>query len=192
MAPKKSKIIEEEQFRDEGIKTIHEMISEALLGTTSISTGSPTHFNTSGLTDQEIQLLYTLNGNEGESQLTLGELYSKYQNLDFRLSRVERVIAQRDDVDTKRVAQMPRSDYTCSNDFFFNSSNITSPSHNMATIDPILTSTTDILKNNFQGDSSASAYSPSPSVSNRHNMFQKKDEIKVLKIDPDQTILLLL
>ena len=190
MTPKSVKKIEGNQLGDEGIKTIHEMISEALMGTgtTSIDSGyTNANFNSNSLTGDETQLIYSSNDNGEESQLTLGKLYLQFQNLDFRLSRVEKVIAKRDDFGgntvKKRVTTMPRSRYPGSNDPCFGvSSNpdVGSPSTGLTTINPILTSSTDMLNmDSFQGSSSAYSLS-SISTTTHHNKIQRKDEIKVL------------
>lgn len=190
MAPKKLKTNEvgSDHLDDEGIKTIHEMISEALMGTTSNGTDSRSldaHFNTNILTDHETQLLYSsLSGNGEETHLTLGGLFLKFQNLDFRLSRVEGVISKRDDFGgnpvRKRVTTLPRSLYPGSTDICFSSTsshNTDNSSPGLATIDPILTSGTEMLNmDSFQGGNSSYSLS---SMATRHGKIQRKDEIKV-------------
>ena len=183
MASKNEKQNDENQSGDDQIRTIHEMITEALMGTIPSNIDSEyTNFN---VTDHETQLLYNSNANEENSHLNLGKLYLQIQNLDFRLSRVEKMIAKRDNFGgntvKKRVLTLSRSEYSGSNDPCFgvsSNSEVENPSSTgLTTINPILTSSNDILNlDNFQD--SSSSYSL-PSISSlRPNKIQRKDEIK--------------
>ena len=129
MTPKIEKKSGEDQSTDEGIKAIHEMITEVLMGTvqSSIDSGyTNANFNSSNLNDHTHQIMYGSYDNVEESNLTLGKLYLQFQNLDFRLSRVEKVIGKRDDFDgnavKKRVTTLSRSGYPGSTDPCFGSS----------------------------------------------------------------------
>lgn len=181
------------QSSDEDVKTIHEMISEALMGTSPPSNIDSQYqgvnFGPNDLTDNEAQLLYNaITNNENESGLTLGKLYLQFQNLDSRLTRVEEVIAKQGVVGCntgrKRVPTMSRSgEYPGSNDFCFgighNSDVINTSGSGLTTINPILTSSNDIMNmDTFQDSSSAYSLHSVRSASNNPRI-QRKDEIKV-------------
>lgn len=147
------------------IQTIHEMINEALIGTNSNNLGSagdsiypPRNNGSNGFrTDPETgNLIYT--NSEDHVPVTLDRLFSQFQDLDSRLSRVEDIVLKREilfmntDAGEKRATTLTGSEYPCyGNDLF------TSPSRlsDLSTINPILTSSADILSgySSFPGSS---------------------------------------
>lgn len=132
-----------------------------------------------------------MSGEDVDSQLTLGKLYLKFKNLDFRLNRVEEVILKREESGSnkpvkKRVTTFSRSGYHSIDPGIFEQSNDLNhhPSSSLldvTSINPILTSGTDILslvsyKNN-------SAYSlPLSGQSSVSIRALRKDDIKVIYI----------
>lgn len=187
MGPKIEKKNEKSQSGDEEgeVQSLHEMITEALMGNISIDSSSYTNanFNTNNLPEHEAQLLYTANETHEEAQFTLGTLYQKLQDLDSRLTRVEMVIKREDFggyAVKKRAPTLSRSTYPGSTDPCFggsSNSGLGSPSSTgLTTINPILTSSNEILSmNSYQGSSS----SFSLSTISHPKKIQSKNEIKV-------------
>jgi len=180
MNPKDEKKTESERIKVNGdIQSIHEMISEALLGTSSSTKPLDYVYTGANLplkTDQ--RSVYNLNNDSGP--LTLGKLYSQFKDLDLRLTRVEEVIYKQDDsVGKKRATSMTRSDYS-SDPCFVSDHQGTSPSRfsDFTTINPILTSSADILSISSFGNSDSFAYSLASQTPQPSNT-QKKDDIKV-------------
>lgn len=187
MSPKNEKKEREGVKINGDIQSIHEMISEALMGTSSgtrpldyVYNGANFKTDNISQTADQRSLIYNLN-NSDPGLLTLGKLYSQFRDLDLRLTRVEEVIYKQDDmVGKKRTTTMTRSDYS-SDPCFIADHQGTSPSRlsDFTTINPILTSSADILSISSFGNSDSFAYSlasPTPQSSNT----QKKDDIKVI------------
>ena len=180
MNPKDEKKTESEGIKVNGdIQSIHEMISEALMGS---SNTRPLDYVYTGanlpLTTDQRSLIYNLNNDSGP--LTLGKLYSQFKDLDLRLTRVEEVIYKQDDlIGKKRATTMTRSDYS-SEPCFVADHQGTSPSRfsDFTTINPILTSSADILSISSFGNSDSFAYSLASQTPQPSNT-QKKDDIKV-------------
>lgn len=183
MSPKDEKKTENESFKEGAeIQSIHEMISAALLGTSSITRPSDfvytdTNFKTDHLSDQSGTIT---NMNNDSGVLTLGKLYYQFKDLDSRLTRVEEVIYKQDDfVGKKRTITLSRSDYSA--DPCFVADQGTSPSRlsEFSSINPILTSSNDILSISSFGNSDSFTYSLA-AQSQQLNNVQKKDDIKVI------------
>ncbi len=182
MSSEDEKKIENQATRENGeIQVIHEMITEALMGTGSNtapldSVYTDANFRTDYFPADQRNSMYM---NSETGPLTLGKLYYQFKDLDSRLTRVEEVIYKRDDVvGKKRATTMARSEFP--NDPCFGLDQGTSPSRlsDLTTINPILTSSTDILSiSSFQN--SLSYPLPTQPSSNK---IQKKDDIKVTDI----------
>jgi hypothetical protein len=169
-------------YSEEDLQSIHDMITEALLcHTTSPSTTAqqtnidPQFLQDHGhqITDQD-NLIYVTDSGE---EITLRKLFLQFKNLDFRLSRVEEVIQTHDENAVKKRAHMARSNYT--NPCFETESSSSSPSRlngEISSINPILTSSNDMLLS-MEFNQNSSAFSL-PSISK--SKVKRKDEIKVL------------
>ena len=178
-----NKIVNINNIRSEEIRSLQEMIDEALMDTDISGTTSRLD---SGYTDADYvdqdqdqnqnhhHLMYLTETDDGN--LTLGKLFLKFKNLDFRLSRIEEVISkQNDDLKGKKRSTTM---HTRSNYPGFISDQETSPSRllGITTIDPILTNSNDMLSLGQFQSSSSSAYSL-PALSRAK--VKRKDEIKV-------------
>lgn len=179
MSPKDEKKIVSGEVKGTGtveIQTIHEMISEALMGTSS-----NTKPLDSGYTDANCKLdqedIYNDPGT-----LTLGKLYSQFKDLDSRLTRVEDIIYKQEDLVGKKrtTTTLARSDYSV--DPCFVNDQGTSPSRlsDFTTINPILTSSADILSISSFGNTESFSYSLASSQTPLLNAVQNKDDIKVI------------
>lgn len=177
MSPKDGKKIESEEVKGTGeIQTLHEMISEALMGTSSNTKPLDSVYTDANPED----LIYNMNNNNDSGTLTLGKLYYQFKDLDSRLTRVEDIIYKQDDlVGKKRTTTLARSDYSA--DPCFVKDQGTSPSRlsDFTTINPILTSSADILSISSFGNSESFSYSLG-SQTPQFNSVQKKDDIKVI------------
>lgn len=177
---------EESRESSEGsIHSLQDMINEALnekIDTSSSATVSISHID-SGILNQDYipdQESFIKNLEQNQTNFAIENLYSKFKNLDTRLTRVEEVILTREDLrsDTgnKRVTTLGY--HNICNPCFKNASVIldstassSDSSSHLASIDPISTRSTDILSiDQFHGKS----YYSLPS-----NKVCRKDDIKV-------------
>lgn len=177
MSPKDEKKIESGEVKGAGtgeIQTIHEMISEALMGTSKPLDSGYTDANCK--LNQEDGHIYNDSG-----ILTLGKLYSQFKDLDFRLTRVEDIIYKQEDLVGKKrtTRRLASSDYSV--DPCFVNDQGTSPSRlsDFTTINPILTSSADILSISSFGNTESFSYSLASSQTPLSNTVQNKDDIKV-------------
>lgn len=182
MSSEDEKKIENQGSRESGeIQTIHEMITEALMGTGTNTTPldsvyTDANFQTDHFPPDQRSNMYM---NNETGSLTLGKLYYQFKDLDSRLTRVEEVIYKREDaVGKKRATTMARSEFP--SDPCFGLDQGTSPSRlsDITTINPILTSSNDILSISSFQNSLSYTLPTQPSSSK----VQKKDDIKVAKM----------
>lgn len=172
---------------EKGIQTIHEMIAEALTGVNSSNSsnavnGSSDYFSKNGPNnfqlDPKTGLPIDVNSDDQEP-ITLEKIFCKFRNLDCRLSRIEDIILKREvlsmnaETVEKRVPTLLRSEYP----YFGNEPSSPTRLGEISSIDPILTSSTDILSaySNFP---SSSAYSLQ--LSELVSKMKRVDDIRVI------------
>lgn len=184
----------ESSSTEDNIQRLHAMINEALQGkigldthTTTTTEFSNANFNQDHLNDQSVNMYSAEGERDDDSNLSLGKLYLKFRNLDFRLTRVEEIIIKREEMGSrgtgkKRVTNRPG--YHSVDPGYGSQSEIvnSSPSsrlNDLISINPILTNSTEILTSldSYQG---SSVYSlPSINQASTSSTAQRKDEIKV-------------
>lgn len=167
------------------IQTIHEMITEALMGTGHSNTPldsvyTDTNIKSVQLSNEQGNLIHM---NDRSGPLTLGKLYSQFKDLDLRLAQVEEVIYKREDfVGKKRAPTLSRSQYSADPCFPVDQGGSPSRLSDFTTINPILTSSADILSITSFPDSDSFAYSLNTTQYNKSSKIQKKDDIKVFTV----------
>lgn len=186
---------ENESKTENNIYKLQEMINEALKGRVDEDTGESLasgldsgHVSSASYTpDPSIQSsnMYSMDSESSGSTLTLGKLYSKFRNLDFRLTRVEEIILKREDLGVgstgkKRVTKLSGSGYHGVDPGYVNSrllndndpTSSNNQSNDLISINPILTSSNHMmtLMDSIQN---RSTYSLSSKV-------KRIDEIKVI------------
>lgn len=188
---KKKKMFQNEQRQDDlevvinegdekGVQSIHEMITKALMGTVNeagdtMSTNGPNNFQTDSDTVNMVYMNYADQG-----PVTLEKLFDQFRNLDGRLSRVEEIVLKRElnlNTGEKRVTTLARSRHPG-----FVNDTISSPSRfgEFSTINPLLTSSTDILSVAYSDLTDPSAFSSFQSSGLASNM-KRGNDIRVTK-----------
>ena len=158
------------------IQAIHEIISEALLGASSNTKPLSSGYTLSNFESDRLRII---NSNDLET-LEIGKLYLKFKDLDSRLTRVEEIIYKNEDfVGQKRTTTLARSDYSTDPCYIIDQGTSSSRLSDFTSINPILTSSADILSISSFGKSESYAYSHS-SQAPRSISIQKKEDIKVI------------
>lgn len=161
------------------IQTIHEMITEALMGTGTNNLPLDSVYTNTNFKNDHDQSRHVMYMNNETTPLTLGKLYSQFKDLDLRLTRVEEVIYKRDDfIGKKRAPTLARSEFSDDPCFGADQGEIPSRLSEFSTINPILTNSNDILSMPSYPTSLLSSYSATPLP--KSVKIQKKDDIKVI------------